>query len=157
MKELYKAKRAQGFTIIEVMIVLAIAGIILLIVFLAVPALQRNNRNTQRNNDVSVLVGGMSEFASNNRGNFPTAWATNQFTGAAGTIPASANLGYYTAVAMGVAGTQLALTTDTVRIVTAANCAAGGATNGTGAAARSFAIQYQIEGAAGAVAVCQQS
>jgi prepilin-type N-terminal cleavage/methylation domain-containing protein len=35
-----------GFTIIEVMIVLAIAGLILLIVFLAVPALEREARNT---------------------------------------------------------------------------------------------------------------
>ncbi len=41
--------RSAGFTIIEVMIVLVIAAVILLIVFLAVPALQRNSRNTQRN------------------------------------------------------------------------------------------------------------
>ena len=41
-------KSNQGFTIIEVMIVLAIAGLILLIVFLAVPALQRNGRNTTK-------------------------------------------------------------------------------------------------------------
>ena len=45
-------KRNQGFTIIEVMIVLAIAGLIMLIVFLAVPALQRNQRNTARKQDV---------------------------------------------------------------------------------------------------------
>jgi prepilin-type N-terminal cleavage/methylation domain-containing protein len=32
----------KGFTIIEVLIVLAIAGVIMVIVFLAVPALQRN-------------------------------------------------------------------------------------------------------------------
>ena len=35
-----KKSDKDGFTIIEVMIVLAIAGLILLIVFLAVPALQ---------------------------------------------------------------------------------------------------------------------
>jgi prepilin-type N-terminal cleavage/methylation domain-containing protein len=45
MKQLYKQKREAGFTIIEVLIVLAIAALILLIVFLAVPALQRNARN----------------------------------------------------------------------------------------------------------------
>ncbi|HPW47952.1 MAG TPA: prepilin-type N-terminal cleavage/methylation domain-containing protein, partial [Candidatus Saccharibacteria bacterium] len=38
---MYK-KDQKGFTIIEVLIVLAIAALILLIVFLAVPALQRN-------------------------------------------------------------------------------------------------------------------
>ncbi len=35
----------EGFTIVEVLIVLAIAGIILLILFLAVPTLQRASRN----------------------------------------------------------------------------------------------------------------
>ena len=43
-----KTSEQKGFTIIEVMIVLAIAGLIILIVFLAVPALQRNGRNTQQ-------------------------------------------------------------------------------------------------------------
>ena len=51
MLQKYKTKREEGFTIIEVLIVLAIAGLILLIVFLAIPALQRNSRNTQRKND----------------------------------------------------------------------------------------------------------
>jgi prepilin-type N-terminal cleavage/methylation domain-containing protein len=154
MKNVYKQKREQGFTIIEVLIVLAIAGLILLIVFLAVPALQRNSRNTQRKNDVSVILGGMSEFASNNNGGLATAWSNNQLTGAAGTTPASANLGYYTAVAFAT-GAQSALTTDTVRVVTGAQCAASGAT-GVGAS-RALAVQYEIEGAAGLVATCQNS
>lgn len=73
MKNLYKEKRQQGFTIIEVLIVLAIAALILLIVFLAVPALQRNSRNTQRNNDVAALASALSNYASNNNGTLPTA------------------------------------------------------------------------------------
>jgi len=52
----HRSKRLSGgFTIIEVMIVLAIAGTILAIVFIAVPALQRNTRNTERLHDVSLL------------------------------------------------------------------------------------------------------
>ncbi|HWB38791.1 MAG TPA: type II secretion system protein [Candidatus Saccharimonadales bacterium] len=62
----------KGFTIIETMIVLAIAGLILLIVFLAVPALQRNARNTQRKNDAASILAGVSSFISNNNGNPPT-------------------------------------------------------------------------------------
>lgn len=58
----------KGFTIIEVLIVLAIAGLILLIVFLAVPALQRNSRNTQRKNQVSGILGALQEVANNNGG-----------------------------------------------------------------------------------------
>ncbi len=53
--------RAAGFTIIEVMIVLAIASMILLIVFLAVPALQRNARNTGRKRDAAQLISAVEE------------------------------------------------------------------------------------------------
>lgn len=78
-------KQEKGFTIIEVLIVLAIAGLIILIVFLAVPALQRNSRNTQRKNDVSALLGGVSEHISNNSGALP----------AAAQLQATSNVQYY--------------------------------------------------------------
>src|SRR6201999_3999937 len=68
-----KTRKQEGFTIIEVMIVLAIAALILLIVLLAVPALQRNSRNTAIKNDDSAVVGGVSEYASNNDGKTPDA------------------------------------------------------------------------------------
>lgn len=55
----------EGFTIIEVLIVLAIAGLIMLIVFLAVPALQRNSRNNQRRNDASRVAAAVTECMSN--------------------------------------------------------------------------------------------
>jgi prepilin-type N-terminal cleavage/methylation domain-containing protein len=61
-------KRDEGFTIIEVLIVLAIAGLIMLIVFLAVPALQRNARNTQRNNDASLVAAAVNECLANRNG-----------------------------------------------------------------------------------------
>lgn len=60
--------REKGFTIIEVLIVLAIAGLIILIVFLAVPALQRTSRNTQRSNDASAVGGAVNECLSNRNG-----------------------------------------------------------------------------------------
>lgn len=66
-----KLRNQKGFTIIEVLIVLAIAGLILLIVFLAVPALQRNSRNTSAKNDVSAVLGGISEFQAANNGQMP--------------------------------------------------------------------------------------
>jgi prepilin-type N-terminal cleavage/methylation domain-containing protein len=73
MKNLYKNKREQGFTIIEVLIVLAIAALILLIVFLAVPSLQRNARNTQRKSDAANIAAAIGNFAGNNNGALPTA------------------------------------------------------------------------------------
>src|SRR4051812_39484959 len=68
-----RPNRSAGFTIIEVLIVLAIAGLILLIVFLAVPALQRNSRNTSIKNDVQNVLGGVSEFQGANNGIMPDA------------------------------------------------------------------------------------
>jgi prepilin-type N-terminal cleavage/methylation domain-containing protein len=72
-------RRAQGFTIIEVMIVLAIAALILLIVLLAVPALQRNSRNTAIKNDASAVIAGVSEFKSNNNGKLPSRSGGSQY------------------------------------------------------------------------------
>ena len=45
----------KGFTIIEVLIVLAIAALILLVVFLAIPGLQRSERNGRRRSDVAKI------------------------------------------------------------------------------------------------------
>lgn len=56
-----KTKNQAGFTIIEVMIVLAIAGVIMLALFLAVPALQRNSRNNQRQGDAALVASSVNE------------------------------------------------------------------------------------------------
>lgn len=88
-----KQRKSEGFTIIEVMIVLAIAGLIILIVLLAVPALQRNSRNTQVKNDATALTAAISEYKSNNDGKNPTAIsAAGVVSGAAGTAEATPKL-----------------------------------------------------------------
>ena len=46
-------KTKKGFTIIEVVLVLAIAGLIFLMVFVALPQLQSSQRDTQRRQDMS--------------------------------------------------------------------------------------------------------
>ncbi len=87
--KLNQKKSTEGFTIIEILIVLVIAGLIMLIVFLAVPALQRNSRNTQRKNDVARLLGAVSENMNNNSGNgAANAWTTDvpTITNLAGTL-----------------------------------------------------------------------
>lgn len=63
-----KNRKQEGFTIIEVLIVLAIAGLIMLIVFLAVPALQRNSRNTQRQADASKIAAAIGQCLGNKNG-----------------------------------------------------------------------------------------
>lgn len=61
-------KTEKGFTIIEVALVLAIGALIFLVIFLAVPALQRNQRNDARKRDVSNVV----EAVTNYNANHPT-------------------------------------------------------------------------------------
>lgn len=139
-------KNNKGFTIIEVMIVLAIAGLILLIVFLAVPALQRNSRNTQRKNDVQNLLAAVSTYESNNAGQIPT--AISQLS--------DYNPGYYTTAATTLkTGVQTALTTDDIQLVTGAECGTGGAT--VAGSARQVAVQYMIESGSTKTATCQSS
>lgn len=62
----------KGFTIIEVMIVLAIAAVIILIVFLAVPALQRNSRNVQLKREATRILAGANEWVANANGVLPS-------------------------------------------------------------------------------------
>ena len=71
-----KINTKKGFTIIEVVLVLAIAGLIFLMVFLALPALQRNQRDTQRKNDLSRVQSAINSFQANNRGRIPTIYTT---------------------------------------------------------------------------------
>ncbi len=68
--------KEKGFTIIEVVLVLAIAGLIFLMVFIALPALQRNQRDTQRKNDLSRLQTSVTNYSSANRGSLPGTTAT---------------------------------------------------------------------------------
>lgn len=64
--------KKSGFTIIEVVLVLAIAGLIFLMVFIALPALQRNQRDDQRKRDLGKVKTQLTNYMSSNRGNIPT-------------------------------------------------------------------------------------
>jgi prepilin-type N-terminal cleavage/methylation domain-containing protein len=68
--------KQQGFTIIEVVLVLAIAGLIFMVVFLALPGLQRSQRDTQRKQDVGRFVSQVTTYQGNNKGKTPCAGET---------------------------------------------------------------------------------
>lgn len=166
-----KKSKSEGFTIIEVMIVLAIAGLILLIVLLAVPALQRNSRNTQRKNDVSALIAAVNEYTSNNNGTLPTTAAEvlalskpGYYTGGSGTGQGQVNL---------VAGAQGALggksADDRIVISTGTQCGVASAAGPGGnppavvagstvpGNARQVSVQYEVENSGTWTATCQSS
>lgn len=77
-----RTNNKEGFTIIEVVLVLAIAGLIFLMVFIALPALQRSQRDTQRRDDFARLATAITQFQTNNNGKVPMAMG-------AGSIPTS--------------------------------------------------------------------
>ncbi|MDB5179923.1 MAG: hypothetical protein JWN12_555 [Candidatus Saccharibacteria bacterium] len=106
-----KAQNQKGFTIIEVVLVLAIAGLIFLMVFIALPALQSSQRDTARKGDVSGVASAITTYGSNNRGAFPT---TVLLTGDPNGKPATTGKfgGYITTVSSNI---------DTVTVQTAAN------------------------------------
>ena len=69
-------KKEKGFTIIEVVLVLAIAGLIFLMVFIALPSLQKSQRDGQRRTDVARVVTKVTDYSNNNRGGIPTSLIT---------------------------------------------------------------------------------
>lgn len=68
-------RQKKGFTLIEVVLVLAIAGLIFLVVFLALPALQRSQRDAQRKQDLSRFMSQLISYSSNKNGAVPSSQA----------------------------------------------------------------------------------
>jgi prepilin-type N-terminal cleavage/methylation domain-containing protein len=146
--------KQNGFTIIEVVLVLAIAALIFLMVFIALPALQRNQRDTQRKNDVNRAATALTNFTSNNRGAIPKPgeWddfnteylqtGTDQFADPSG--------GNYVFTLLDVASKPKTPTNDTERAMMyytpSATCGDDGAAVGN-QGARKVAIRIKLEGA----------
>lgn len=86
--------KTKGFTIIEVVLVLAIAGLIFLMVFLALPALQRSQRDTQRRDDLSRFASAYTSARSNTGGTSPFTFSAT--TGVMSAAPTTFVTGYLT-------------------------------------------------------------
>lgn len=131
----------KGFTIVEVLIVLAIAGVIMLVVFLAVPALQRNSRNTQRRSDASHLAALVNEYTANHAGALPTT------VGSGGLDVTSEHFAIMTTPVTAdiINGIATKGTTSTMKINTNATCDETTGTVSGGTSTRQFAISFQVE------------
>lgn len=129
-----KLNNEKGFTIIEVLIVLAIAGLIMIIVFLAVPALQRNSRNTQRTNDASRIVAAINECTNNKNGNLTVCDTQAEIDPSYISFAQSQQI-----TSLGAAGLNAAaFTTNT-------QCNAAGDGTQAGGGTRAFTLVYQVE------------
>ena len=162
----------KGFTIIEVVLVLAIAGLIFLMVFVALPALQAGQRDTARKGVAGTVLSAVSTYISGNRGNFPT---SAQLTG---TTAATGHTGFYTpgkfvtdvssnteGIRVQAAGTLTAAVKSGEIVVTQkTTCGSTGTKNASGTATQTLVAgttnQYTVttflEGGGG-VSYCAQS
>lgn len=66
-----KNQHKYGFTIIEVVLVLAVAGAIFSMIFIALPALQRAYRDFQRRQDIERLHLAFEQYKDANGGEYP--------------------------------------------------------------------------------------
>lgn len=152
-------KKISGFTIIEVMIVLAVAGVIMLIVLLTVPGLQRNSRNTQRRSDATHMVSLINEFATNNNGSLP---ASVCFSGCSGATTLDLSKEHFSLLTWGgttnttfslgafASAPTLSTSNDQAYVYSGATC--NGNTITAGGGARSFVVYYGAETSSGASA-----
>ncbi len=150
--------KQKGFTIIEVVLVLAIAALIFLMVFIALPALQRNQRDQALKTVQGKVVSAIGSYASSHRNNqftnvtdlapyldVPTpAQAGNTMTGIDG----------YTLTAGNAPTAYAATNNGTIYIQKSAKCSADGTTaTGVGASARNNAVVITPEN--GGAMICQ--
>lgn len=155
----------SGFTIIEVLIVLAIAGLIMVMVFVAVPNLQRNQRNSARRSDASHILTAATNRITSGNGVMPQVNRANAqgiyddgqpYDRLAGmTVPATMAAGLQAGEVRMFTGAQdfrgtdgRALVADqAVAIVTNAECdnANIGSTLGAPASERKIAIVFTLE------------
>lgn len=148
MLDRLRTRREQGgFTIIEVLIVLAIAGLIMVVVFLAVPNLQKSQRNNARDTDANNLLQSVSQYIGNANGVLPT--KCTSLTNADCTW-----ITYHpqqlTTVSLDSEPTTLPTTPDkgTAYLITGAVCSGLSPAVGpsSGATTRDYVIWYGIEG-----------
>jgi len=96
----------KGFTIVETLIVLAIAATIIIVVLLAVPALQRQSRNTATKVGAGAIASGWTaEVGNANGGTMSVTGATGSIT--INTAPYKVNTGIKTLTAAAAAATKV--------------------------------------------------
>ncbi len=149
--------KQKGFTIIEVVLVLAIAALIFLMVFIALPALQSSQRDTARKSDVSIVAAAYNSWMGNNRSGTATAPTAAQLQTYVTNLSDNST---QTGIVVVARGTTVSVTPvdGIIRVVTGAKC--GVVTAGSVALSagtlRQYATMTKLE-AGGGSAYCLDS
>lgn len=155
--------KEKGFTIIEVVLVLAIAALIFLMVFIALPALQRNQRDTARKQELQKVVAAVTTWQGSHRGNSPASTDIVEFakyldppspvaTGATEIPLTTVTVKFATGTFVGGDG---GATTDVVMLGIPASCSDDGTKFADPKSSRQAAAVVKLEN--GDVAYCQAS
>jgi len=135
----------KGFTIIEVVLVLAIAGLIMAAVFVAVPALQQNQRDTAKRTLVNNVLSGVQTYTTNNNGSLPTA-PSPSWDASGVTLPSGTTIDVVAASA-----SAQSTTANKIYVMLASKCPTGASTNGSitlsgNSVTNAFAVYTRLEG-----------
>jgi prepilin-type N-terminal cleavage/methylation domain-containing protein len=156
---------SKGFTIVETLFVLAIAGIFFLIIFEAIPSLTRSSRNSERKHDVSTILEAVSHYESANSGDLPPSppspndiqnYLSNYYTLQI-YDPSAVDLNYNSPseVSHVYANPTSVVTNDKVEIEGYAFCSGSDYTN-AGAGFNNLVAVYSLESGSGSTPQCQQ-
>lgn len=150
-----KTPGSDGFTIMETLIVLAVAGLILLLVLIAVPTLQRNSRNNQRKQDVQTILEAISHWELNHSGTIPNPPGDDFLQFTPPRFYAAGNIAVHATVAGGAsAPPQTGL--DNVDIYNHQKCTGVGTASSRGAGYYDVVAMYAIETSSGVTSRCQE-
>lgn len=138
----------KGFTIIEVVLVLAIAGLIFLMVFVALPALQRSQRDTQRRNDMARMATALTNWQVNHSNDLPkdtekTDFLNNYLKQSAGEFK-DPSAGNYELDIITYSNDGSSAANPKINLYTGAKCDDEKATSSNGT--NDYAIVYKLEG-----------
>jgi prepilin-type N-terminal cleavage/methylation domain-containing protein len=144
----------KGFTIIEVVLVLAIAGLIFLMVFIALPALQAGQRDSARKSDVGIVASAVNSYIANNRGSAPTSTSLASYAkNVSSNTTGIEVIGY---------ATPVSVDDGQIKVVMGAKCSAAGTSDTTATytltagTTRQYVVVTRLEGGNGS-AFCQDS
>ena len=166
---MFRKLNNKGFTIVETLIVLAIAATIIIVVLLAVPGLQRSSRNTTVRTAATNVVAGWNEQTAALNGAAPAAPTGGSagtikintvdyklaagVTPTVGTVAAATTVGYSASTAVFSSGGTTNVAPNTLIVAYSATCNGAAAAVGT---TTQIAVFYPIEnGGTGTVGCIQ--
>ena len=139
--------KKSGFTLIEIVIVLAIAALIVVIVFAAVAGAQRSRRDAARKSAANQALASVQQYYSANNNTAPTGTSLSSYIN---TLKEPSTNNAYTVTVKAVSSDNTTIAKDNIWIEPG-TCS--GTTAGVTASAGWSAIYYQENGTAGCVSI----